>query len=682
VWTDTSPTVATVFSVNNQNPPENNSDYNAFCLGCHNNANVATNIFYGADNTQTQQPTLKAWDNNSIASKYNNAGTTPFGKFDSTTYNVLPWDKVQKAYSPHGKVSNNRGGYASTAGWSDRGGAGDINAMPGSRSKNNVACLDCHNAHGSNVSNKWWRGTATDNVTGGIIKDLVATGEGTYQPTAGNGYTAAADLCWDCHLGDGDAPKDYTTYGFTINTGKIGYYHENTSSGPARWSGTLSWVSSFTFKNDTIMSDHFGTVTEPAPQTTIAGGWTKSDMSCGGCHDPHGVSTAQGTNQQFMVPALKGTWVTSPYKEDRPPRVDNPGASSTMFNQNDTGSTTWKDKYAGYPAPRGNPEWKTTNWANSLNFNVPTASGGGMGLTKYQWTSQTAGAYNSNSGRLGWDGYFIDENTFGTNLVPWKDNKTSYTVTINRMNDAVSALSNPDKFGGLCLVCHPQGNIQNLTSTTQGGANAKVHNTVMGWAGVNTNIFNRGLRAAGLWYGNPPTMHGMDHYGYFGQGSWDQNVYGPSGPSGPVHWDSSSVFPSGQWWIDSTAYQTLGYMMNAHYYMWGPNPETQGALGTDGVETAYHQFPCSKCHSPHVARLPKLMKTNCLDTDGTNTLNWGGTGIFRNQAGVFLYGNMYRNMACHSTYIGAPGSDPGDSQPDGIPDTPPPKGGWNAVTPW
>jgi hypothetical protein len=36
----------------------------------------------------------------------------------------------------------------------------------------------------------------------------------------------------------------------------------------------------------------------------------------------------------------------------------------------------------------------------------------------------------------------------------------------------------------------------------------------------------------------------------------------------------------------------------------------------DGTyDNDFHNFPCSKCHSPHASRLPKLMITNCLDVN-------------------------------------------------------------------
>jgi len=39
------------------------------------------------------------------------------------------------------------------------------------------------------------------------------------------------------------------------------------------------------------------------------------------------------------------------------------------------------------------------------------------------------------------------------------------------------------------------------------------------------------------------------------------------------------------------------------------------------VDTTYHQFTCSKCHSPHAGRLPRLMRTNCLD-NGSDASNF------------------------------------------------------------
>jgi hypothetical protein len=40
------------------------------------------------------------------------------------------------------------------------------------------------------------------------------------------------------------------------------------------------------------------------------------DGLCTPCHDPHGVTPSLGADQAYAVPLLKGTWMTSPYKED------------------------------------------------------------------------------------------------------------------------------------------------------------------------------------------------------------------------------------------------------------------------------------------------------------------------------------------------------------------------------
>ena len=66
----------------------------------------------------------------------------------------------------------------------------------------------------------------------------------------------------------------------------------------------------------------------PYKDLTIKGGHLKAsspldkaamgtiDGLCTPCHDPHGVTQSLGADQAYAVPLLKGTWMTSPYKED------------------------------------------------------------------------------------------------------------------------------------------------------------------------------------------------------------------------------------------------------------------------------------------------------------------------------------------------------------------------------
>ncbi len=149
---------------------------------------------------------------------------------------------------------------------------------------------------------------------------------------------------------------------------------------------------------------------------------------CTPCHDPHGVSPTLGSaNQQYAVPLLKGTWMTSPYKEDLPP--EDPTTTTKRrkpYGQADPGSgnyNSWGD--GAYHQNHPSPSQPTTN----LN---------------------------------------IDRNTFsGANRISESDNQ----------------------FAGLCLNCHQQAMLTDNTKRNDGAAGFKtidrVHETVKGW-GVNS----------------------------------------------------------------------------------------------------------------------------------------------------------------------------------------------------
>jgi hypothetical protein len=174
---------------------------------------------------------------------------------------------------------------------------------------------------------------------------------------------------------------------------------------------------------------------------------------CTPCHDPHGVSTTDvgycsntayvtkstctsngGTwtaSPQFGVPLLKGTWVTSPYKEDAAPLATN------------------------------------------------EAKGGGAGRS---------GENPLNVGST--PGYHLDQNTFRTQtttIPTWNFYNLTSTSTDKITQTAA-------QFGGLCLQCHPQTSINpdggtgNKNTAWQGYD--RIHNTVQGWGGQGANASN------------------------------------------------------------------------------------------------------------------------------------------------------------------------------------------------
>ena len=280
------------------------------CLGCHSDQNNTSQPF-GDGKTPRQY----AWDGTSVAARYSQTGTTQWDK-----YNVTPKAGQTKAFSAHGNTVNNQGGWDTSESW------------PDTRSTStSVACYDCHNSHGSTVS-----GTTTSyasaTANAGILKDTTAGKGGysqTYQPASGgsaatkNAYNTGAGLCFDCHLTPDAGTKPWGYSGTFGVIQKISGYWDTDYFGP----GTFGSQIRYPFKAAKgHMGGHFGasSTLSSTPTAPIGG-------ICTPCHDPHGVSPTLGSKQQYSVPLLKGTWFTSPYREDTSPAVA--GAPGTYPDQ-------------------------------------------------------------------------------------------------------------------------------------------------------------------------------------------------------------------------------------------------------------------------------------------------------------------------------------------------------------
>ncbi|MEW6427536.1 MAG: CxxxxCH/CxxCH domain-containing protein [Thermodesulfobacteriota bacterium] len=285
------------------------------CLSCHSDQNNDTVPF---DDCRT--PRQYAWDRQSIASRYSDAGTTPWGKYPQ--YPGAAPRNFTKAFSAHGNATQNEGGYDPANGLDgDLQGCDDGNGNPVSCSTrsgvHNVQCFDCHSSHGSKVV-----GTTTSYLTfnntynGGNFKETQA-GKGGYamtykasanpNPNSPNPYQAGAGQCFDCHETEnrGATPWGYKST-FGAETPIMGYEDS------ARFGGGPTGVTLRSpYKKSSIAGGHFkaSSSLDNAPMATING-------LCTPCHDPHGISRSLGDGRRYAVPLLKGTWLTSPYKED------------------------------------------------------------------------------------------------------------------------------------------------------------------------------------------------------------------------------------------------------------------------------------------------------------------------------------------------------------------------------
>ncbi len=152
----------------------------------------------------------------------------------------------------------------------------------------------------------------------------------------------------------------------------------------------------YAYKSSTVMGGHLKRSADLA--STVNGA---INGLCTPCHDPHGISTSLGSKRQYAVPMLKGTWLTSPYKEDA---------------ANDDGTTGPRGDRATYQsAPQG-----------------PTP-------IPYVHT---------------------DQKTFGSDRIT---------------EDA-------DTFAGLCLVCHPKGQLTDGTNNNGAWKSVdRIHESVKGW---------------------------------------------------------------------------------------------------------------------------------------------------------------------------------------------------------
>jgi predicted CxxxxCH...CXXCH cytochrome family protein len=216
-------------------------------------------------------------------------------------------------------------------------------------------------------------------------------------------------------------------------------------------------------------------------------------------------------------------------------------------------------------------------------------------LSRYGPRGSSDFAYNNPKGRgngfdnstgVGHDGYFIDENTFGITGSMTSQAWTTTPITASHFTES------DNSFAGLCATCHTDATwtgsggmatmktwlTTGITALGRGQTSwgAAIHNTVRGWAGsgATSDVLNPT---------NNPDMHG-----YSAAGSRTCMAY--------VSGCSSGWAP---WW----------------YYNWQGIPNTANQMSG---ANAVHQFPCSKCHTPHASELPKLMTTNCIDV-GTST---------------------------------------------------------------
>jgi len=142
---------------------------------------------------------------------------------------------------------------------------------------------------------------------------------------------------------------------------------------------------------------------------------------------------------------------------------------------------------------------------------------------------------------------------------------------------------------------------------------------------------------------------------------------------------------------DYRAIEDAGEPWSGFPYHWGVNlNRTGGQFVNNYIQTNYHQFPCSKCHAPHTSRLPRLLRTNCLDTGtvrgaagGSSNVDTTGSWVqrhslnttnntvirFRMTTNATFGWTPARAVRCHQDAYAINGTAANDTR-------------WNDLTPW
>ncbi|MBU0479547.1 MAG: CxxxxCH/CxxCH domain-containing protein [Proteobacteria bacterium] len=349
------------------------------CLGCHSDQNNDTEVF-----GDCKTPRQYAWDGQSVDARYSQTETATWGKYSG--YPNAAAKNLQKAFSAHGKAVSNGGGFDPATGVNGTGVNTRANDQSLDGQGHNVQCYDCHSSHGSFVEGITSSYVSFDGEKHGANLKETQAGYGGYvnnykataypDPTSVNFYNAGAGQCFDCHetqnSGDATSGSNRTPWGYKSTYGAaepivgykdnprfVGSYPGITESPPLPGRPVAESTVDLSYRQGRVtMGGHMNAshnlapsdarrtdgFTDTAMNTTVYG---SIDGLCTPCHDPHGVSPVLGANQQYAVPLLKGTWLTSPFKEDT--TVPDPYGNSVTTHANGD-PQSWGKGYT-HPSP-------------------------------------------------------------------------------------------------------------------------------------------------------------------------------------------------------------------------------------------------------------------------------------------------------------------------------------------
>jgi len=466
--------------------------------------------------------------------------------------------------------------------------------------------------------------------------------------TRGNTVAGPALACTGCHGGaspsagvDVDSPHSTTTTGRTCEGCHTGH------TGGA-----------VTIANNSDVGINYGAGGISLGGTQATG--STEQAICNGCHGATyqpwnttqgGYTTGTLSNYSNWAAA---TWTSANFSSYKPTTIQ-----SNHFDQaagmrcsycHDVHDTYGPNTGVGGPYLRGS--WISNPFPEDGAPNTADGHVGGALFTEDAPDGVPRGLGGTNTGSsnaLG--GWQIEQNNPGAYTRASDDDITYPTVT--------------DKYGayaGLCQLCHPADTSATgiLRAASFSGHAAAVDGLQ---AGGGNDIFNDNIRGGTSSYARGYMQHNNvttigDAAGYIYGLRQGRDTKVGVGVYPQVNDPTTSKIPT----------------------TWGI---TIGPSSTN-VDANFHEFPCSKCHSPHMSALPRLMITNCLDVShntwddnvGGDPSAWAGWGVTPTYtAKTLAYSPTAAN--CHRYVDAADGNQETNNASGGNGED-----GWNNVTPW
>ncbi|HBT81892.1 MAG TPA: hypothetical protein DEB35_00140 [Desulfuromonas sp.] len=566
-------------------------------------------------------------------------------------------------------------------------------------------CTDCHNGHANGVAGV--NDVEIPTVyTGTTAVPTMTKADGTtalyslhnYKIQLGGTATTAyaksteAEICWACH--DARSVSEWGTntntdtgsiaynYGglYTDTTGIPGTTTSNWTTGYWRsgkgLNSTLT-TNPYWYKRGKVRSTHSanydGTTaandtgkTWKATLTTGVAGYDTANYNkdenldavanirCTYCHDVHGTHNGiKGDNSSTTAlsgPYLRGTWLGNPYPEDGAPRygmanytIQSTNGTSTAYGivprasaaNTNTGITAvaqvggwWIDQTSNNPvANHGTAAFRTATGNAGLCDQCHGTTKDGT------WSAAEIGAIDQVTGENLWvSGYNGHANSVvggvGPGTAASAENRARNIFTRTLRGSATLSKADPSAMVDIGLATHP-------TSTSRG-------------------FSYRSNSSDGTYEWNPPT--------------------GANSTLATATQLRSTAFQTFAWNTTISTASTRNSTIATCTAQLTFQSNTAGTEAAHDAQANYHTFSCSKCHNPHASRLPKLMITNCLDT---NHNTWEDNSTFTGAALPTPWTGLR-----HSQWASAQNCHRLDARATADGTTITVGKGWNTVTPW